>query len=521
MSTLAFPYTLVVLAPFRPVEGLWTEAPVEVSRTDDLDQALDRLGGVFRLPVDKSICPALWLEVSVHRFADFKPRNVCENCGYLKRLAAADAFVAQAVAANTSPADVAARLSQEFGDLPLELNLPTAAAPPAAAAASSVDSLLSMVAMPEAAPSVQPGLTRWRSQIAGLMSASLRAIFSDPGFRAAEAAWRGVDLLLRCGKDAEEGVRIELVPTSLALLPQTLELLTVQLAAHPPNALLVDFALDTMPARMELWGALANIGATLLAPVAAAASPEFFHVENLNALSRIGYISHYLEGAAYAKWRTLQHLEDAGWLAATLNGFLLRAPYGQDNPARPVAFDEAAPLWLNPVWAFGATLLASVAATGWPHLLTGARALLQDLAVTQRADGRSAAVEADIDTARARELAEAGFSPLVGVVGNDKALLPARVAVDGSSLSWRLFFNRILSLVFTCHTQLDLAPGEDPALALQKAFADFFARSGHAVPSDLEIRSAPAENGLSLSFAFTPPGSVLQGGTPVTFSLDW
>jgi predicted component of type VI protein secretion system len=171
------------------------------------------------------------------------------------------------------------------------------------------------------------------------------SLLHDPHFQAVEAAWRGLDFVIRSDPGDDSGVRIRI--------------------AHLPQA---EAARDLLDAHMHtLLGACkwrAVIG--LCAFGHGAADIEFLRrMALLAARTSAPFIA---EGSADIgdHWAELRAIPEASYLGLALPRFLLRLPYGartsaidsfpfEEIPDRPV---HAHFLWGNPALAFLALLTA-------------------------------------------------------------------------------------------------------------------------------------------------------------------
>lgn len=526
-------YLAVVLAPFGPSAGL-SRGPGDGLRSmEDLDAAVSRLAGSFAVPLAESVCPEREAVVQVARLADFKPANIAKNCPWLRRIMEAAAFLDQAAASGMSLESVGGKLRAEYGDLPLDFSTPGEGVPTGAAAgkdagSQAVDAILDMVSASEDAPAPagNAGLADWKKGLAALASAVLAGIFADPVFRAAETAWRGVRLILEnAGPDSV--LSLELVSVGADGLIDALTGLVPRFQKAPPNLILADVFLDAAPARMETWTALAETADALLVPAAAAISPAFFHLQNWDGLSRIGYPAAALEDASFAKWRKLAAEPGGAWLAALFNRAALRPAYGPDNPSRVADFKESSPLWGSPVWALGAAAAQSLSRSGWPHLLgIGSGVGLENLAVSVN-KGRAMAVETLLSDDQLLDFARVGLTPLGGRPGGDQAFFRKVAAIDGSSFAERLLFNRTLGFFFRCRedegfaAEMAEAGGQALADALRKRFSLFFQKTGHPAPEDLDIKAESSPGGTRLAIGFTPPHDLGMGSGKINFSFIW
>lgn len=519
------PYTIVALATFAPVAEEQQKARLIQADLSSLDQALEQMAPTLRIPVPKQFCPDAWVTVAPRALRDFRPERLIQTSPWLQDLEAARGMIKES--RNMPAEQLAARVREQWPQLPLDYGAATSA-PAAQQAPGAVDDILSMVAMSDASPA-KGGDGALLAQVEGLLAGTLAAVYDDEGFRACEAAWRGVELLLKQA-EAKEGAGI--IVKLAAAAPQSqgfgamLDALVVELAAELPNLVVVDVELDSAPARIEQSRRLAGFAETLLAPTLAGAGPAFFRLEDWSQLGKIPYINNYLEDSGYAKWRNLR--KDAGgrWLGVALNSILARPKYGDEAKPRSVFFSESRHLWLNPAWAVAAQAAKSVHLHGWPSRLADYHSVqLTDLPVLAGEQGPMPTVMR-MGEERIDEFAEAGFTPLVGMLHKDVAITPRVTAISGEPLAPQLFLNRVLGFLFWCKDNLagSIEAGGSAEIAgnLQAAFSLFWQRTGHQPPADLQISSGEMDGDtLPLAIRFTPPRDVLPGGSTLEFTFSW
>ncbi len=523
MDFLDIPYSILVLAPFNPV----LTTPSQRIAIDDLDidAAMAELGPTLRIDIPQTLCPEGYVSVPATSIKALSPAGVITNCAYLSRIAAClDA--AKAGLGQPNETSVLATLATQYADIALDFPAPQEAAAQSASTTNSggsaIDDILSMIAAPAKVASSKGGLAAVVNQAEHLLARLLECIFDDPAWRACEAAWRGLKNMLTRDRIQTGLVRTSIVSTTQEMLLDAAASLTTQLIETPPNLIVVDFAFDNAPARTEILTGLASFAETLLCPVVISLGPKFFQLNTFAELDSVQYIKHFLDDAAYAKWRTFRTQPGVGWLAATVNPFLLRPQFGPDNPARPVSFSEAAPLWINPSWAAGALIAESQAQYGWPSRFTDYRTVqLNDLPVLTSAHG-GRSTQAILSDDRAHEFHDAGICPLVGPIMKDIAIMPLDTAIDGQSITFKCFLSRLFSFLFAAKDALPELDYLTIEQGLTKALSLFFEKTGHQPPHDLKLKAEqPAGGSIALSITFTPPSTILRSAQPVHFSFNW
>ncbi|MCX5830188.1 MAG: type VI secretion system contractile sheath large subunit [Deltaproteobacteria bacterium] len=536
MKTIPPPYTILALGPFSPVPETGFSVNIVPVETPTLQEAFGQLSPRLWIPAPTDICPPGGLTLQPSGLRDLTPDGLIQTTPYLKDLCDAGEFIAKGHTSGATPADIAAQVQSAWPHLLLDLSIPTASAQQAVRHDSAVDDILSMVAMPVASDQGGPrnagGPADWKRKIDDLLSANIDCIFNNEEFRAFEAAWRGVECLVRRG-DVKEGGKIvlKIVPASAESLTATLEYLALELAADTPDLILIDLPLDNTPGGVETLGKIAVFAATLLTPTAAWISPAFFHLVNWRELHRLPYLKNHLDDAVYAKWRKLREQPSGQWLTLTCNRFLTRAPYGENNRPRSVAFTETEPLWISPVWALGTLAAQSVNQFGWPSRLTDyMRVRMKDLAVSDQGDETASATETIFPDDRIRQFVEIGVTPLSGASGQDMAFIPKAAVASGESLLSQMFLSRIIGFLIRLRDAYEESDREtEPVSFVTEALMAFFDATEQEPPGDLWVTVGPYPEGhkqeeeapLPLDIALTPPKAVSPDSRKLAFTFSW
>ena len=538
MKTIPPPYTILALGPFSPVTETGFSVHIIPVETPTLQGAFGQLSPRLWIPAPTDICPPGGLTLQPSGLRDLTPDGLIQMTPYLKDLCDAGEFVAKGHTSGADPADIAAQVQSAWPHLPLDLSIPTVSAQQAVRQDSAVDDILSMVAMPGGSDQGETrsagGPADWKRQIEGLLSANIDCIFNNEEFRAFEAVWRGVECLFRRGGVREEEggkVVLKIVPASAATLPAALEFLAIELATDTPDLILIDLPMDNTPGGVEALERIAAFATTLLTPAATWITPAFFHLDNWRELHRLPYLKHHLDSAIYAKWRTLREQRSGQWLTLTCNRFLTRAPSGENNRPRSIAFTETKPLWISPVWALGTMAAQSVNQFGWPSRLTDyMRVRLKDLAVSVQGRETASATETIFPDDRIRQFVEIGITPLAGAPGQDTAFMPKAAVASGESLLSQMFFSRIIGFLIRLREDCEENDGEtEPASFVAAALTSFFEATGQEPPDDLWVTAGAYPEGhkqeeeasLPLDIAFTPPKAVSPDSRKLAFTFSW
>jgi len=310
------------------------------------------------------------------------------------------------------------------------------------------------------------------------LAGEVRAALHHPAFKAVEAAWLGLRLLVR-RTDFRSGVRMHVVAADLAGLPAAMREAVAPLAADAQSegrAVCAVAALAAGPRDLGLLAAAAAEAEAARVPLVLDADATLFGASTLRALPAGERIADLLDAHAGEAWPVLRARPESRWLALAVNRVLLRAPYGEHHErVRDFAFEEHPP-GAEAVWAFGpaawivaARLADRAAETGWAVDVTGPpEAATGDLPVRplELPTGEIVHVplEAYLSEPRALECSEAGLVPLVCRRNHDAAWIPSApalmVALDRAearrtTLANALWLAHVGALLARLHAALD------------------------------------------------------------------
>ncbi len=522
MQIPPMPFKILALAPFtHQQEASWAEDPIRVDKTN-LDQVMEELGLSFYVTIPTDLCPAGGLDIACKRLKDFHPDGLCQSNPFLKNLLDAKTFVQEANAKGLSAHEINMKLKEWPGLPPIRIN--TEHQQRKRTSAGSVDDILKMVALPEeglGSPAQTGTLT---AQFDTLLQQVFVHVFSDKNLRHIEAVWRGVKSLLDQGR-IDGQIRLEIVPTSLETLDETLSSLTTRLVQDLPSFIIIDLPFDNSPRCLESLEQIAGFGETLLCPTVCWITQKFLHLDTWEDLRKLSFLPHYLEEPAFAKWRSLTQASSARWLAVTCNRFLARYPYGPDNPPRLVRFEESRPLWTSPVWAVGCLVGQSFAGTGWPTQFTRWQEIrLEDLPVNTKGANKALTTETSFAEERIDQFIRAGIMPLVASRNRDIAFMPLETTVAKGSLEYQALVSRVSHFILWCKDSFkkDLEPMELQQ-SLERAFSLFWEKTGHPVPKNLKVSvSRPDAGGRPVTkILIEPSREILPTGKRVELEFVW
>jgi len=318
------------------------------------------------------------------------------------------------------------------------------------------------------------------------------ALLHAPRFQAIEAAWRGLDRLLR---QAGDGRDVEI---------DVLDLATPALRASPDRifggperacaAVLVDSDIGGALADGAFLREVAALAERRRTAVLLGAAPSLLGLRHAAHLPGLSDPADRLDAAWGGGWRAFRASDAARWVGLTINRFLLRPVYTQEAGAHAETASPGRPddyLWGRGVWLAGADLVRSRRDRGDPLTLSGIvpeRLHLELPVWTWSSPGgarRSSSLEAALDLEAVQPLVRSGLSPLFESAGAGSAVLPLivnayrtdprKIPVEGT-LAHTLVLGRFVSALAATVPAVEAEPDDAAADlllrgALQKALA--------------------------------------------------
>ena len=289
------------------------------------------------------------------------------------------------------------------------------------------------------------------AQIDHLVSLQLNEVMHHPAFQKLEGTWRGLKYLMdnsemtpmlkvRVLNASKKEVLKDLQRASefdqSALFKKVYEDEYGIFGGEPFGALIGDFEFTKHPEDIELLDKISHVAAAAHAPFLTSAGPELLNLDNFSNLGTVRDIGRVFDNTEYAKWKGFRESEDARYVGLCLPHVLMRLPYGRDSkPVDGFDYEENVDgtehnkyLWGNAAYALGARLTNSFSQFGWCASIRGVEGggLVEGLpSHTFRTDEGDVALKCPTEIAitdrREKELADAGFIPLVHCKGHDYA----------------------------------------------------------------------------------------------------
>lgn len=280
-------------------------------------------------------------------------REILPACGPGPHHASAQPPPIEPRAPNESDAATLARL---LGNPPAQPTPP--ATPPHGIDVRNV--VASIVGRASAAPAAPLGADGLAAAAEMDLSARLRTMLRDTGFRTIEAAWRSLDFLVR-RNPGEERVVLAALDASLAEIDADPEGFRRLLAENPPRLLLVCSHFGATAADLASLERIARAASRTGAAVFAGAHPRLAGCADFSSTPDPDDWTTPLPDDVRDAWASFRALPEAAhvWLATP--GFVLRQPYGHaGDPIEAFPFEEIAGTDTQDVFCLGnsAVLLA-------------------------------------------------------------------------------------------------------------------------------------------------------------------
>lgn len=353
------PFRILILGDFSgadPRPPLESRRPLRVDR-DNFDDAMRKLG----VSVEA-------LSLRYRELADFEPDSIFRRCEafHTGSSESAGSPAAAAPPVRPSPSSLDNDIERLTSGSLLDDILSQADTPPEARTRprDELQSLVERVVTPHLVPGESRQQLDARQRTQHAQQALMRAILHQPKVQALEAAWRGLDLMVR-SLESDEGLSIHILDLSKAeaaadiasgrgLLSRVLVEETVGTpGGHPWAVILGNYCFDRSAGDIAMLASLARLARAAGAPFVAEAEPP--------------------SDSGEAEWNGLRAHPAAAWVGLALPRFLGRLPYGRDTYAVesfPFEEMEGVPnhsdfLWVNPAFACGLLLGRSYNDHGW------------------------------------------------------------------------------------------------------------------------------------------------------------
>ncbi|MEM0962865.1 MAG: type VI secretion system contractile sheath large subunit, partial [Bacteroidota bacterium] len=375
--------------------------------------------------------------------------------------------------------------------------------------------------------------TRVADGLADRLRQTLTAVVEHPDVRRAEAAWRGLKMLVD-RLAFRHGARLTVLAAPKASLAEAVhfQVLLPEYEAGasrtPLAAVLLDHAVEATSGDLNVLGDLAASGASLQVPVVLSASPAFFGLDGPTGFSKMPPAQHLLQQPEYAAFRSLRTRGEAAHLALAVPPFLLRHAYGTDHPDKAHGVEGGERLWGGAAILVGVALAEAHRQRGWPTGSAGQA--VGDLVVRTTRMGAMPLAAAFSD-AVLDDLARAGILAFSGPLRTDKAVLgpPATIAQSDGTGDGRARVSLPASVLsaLASHRALAIGPdcaGLEPDAAIAEIERRFRAFLGGATDEDAVtvqyLDEHDNETSRTYGVRLRPPREILPHPVGVVFGVE-
>jgi type VI secretion system protein ImpC len=283
-------------------------------------------------------------------------------------------------------------------------------------------------------------LDHYIGKIDDIIGAQLDAVLHHPKFQEVESAWRGLKFLIdRC--DFRSNIKVELLDVSKDDLrndfedsPETIQsglyrhIYTQEYdtpGGEPVSAMVSNYEFGREAQDTALLSEIARVAAAAHCPFLGSVGSKFFDKESIEEVPKIQDLSSYMERAEYIRWKSFRDSEDSRYVGLIMPRFLLRLPYGEENPVRGFKYSEDVKkeghenyLWGNATFVFAANMAESFKSHGWTVNIRGPEAggKVENLPIHHYdvGKGKEAKIPTEVIISETQEVAfsNQGFIPL-------------------------------------------------------------------------------------------------------------
>jgi type VI secretion system protein ImpC len=383
--------------------------------------------------------------IAIREIEDFHPDHLFSSLEFFapmrelrrqlqdpKAFAFAAAMVGGVTAPETAP--TAGEIVAHGEDLQRLLGKSATTEAPAAKPTSAVDAMIRDAVAPHIVGKSDPRQADVIASVDGMTGELMRAVLHDPGFQAVEAAWRGLDRMMRT-IEIDQTLQVFVLDVSRAELAQDFAAersladsamygIVVDRAGDTPWSLLVDC--DACGRGQEDAALLARLG-TLAQEVDAAV---------LTGMKWADFSAGFASLEDQRAWMAVRNSTAATSIAVALPSILLRLPYGKaTDPIETFAFSEQTSppaheryLWGSSSLAVAQLIAQAFAGAGGWDFAPGDESSIDDLPThITKQDGESIqtpCAETWLPESKVDGLIKEGLMPLVSAQGRGEVRVP-------------------------------------------------------------------------------------------------
>jgi type VI secretion system protein ImpC len=317
------------------------------------------------------------------------------------------------------------------------------------------------------------------SKLDSALSAQFDEILHNPKFQQLESTWRGLKLMLD-NADFPDKVHFEILNAEKEKFLKVFDEKIYQqeyddVCEVPLSVILADYDLTQNPNDMALLKKMAEKSQILQVIFVSHISPDFFGMRNILHLVAMPDLYSRLVSPMQSEWKAFMQSQSSRWVCMTMNRFLGRNLYGQDDMTAEIfdykeKADAAHPdgyLWSHPMWLMGIVLANSFAKTGACLSISGLGLGGEFIGLPTRDFPKTRTENIKISTESALidekvwNFLNAGITPLNGVDNANYAYFPLSAnayrgggATLHSTLAYHLLIGHVFHRYYRIHQQI-------------------------------------------------------------------
>ncbi len=287
------------------------------------------------------------------------------------------------------------------------------------------------------------------AKIDEVLGLQIDEILHHPNFQALESTWRSIKYLVD-RTDFKSNIQLDVIDVPKETLQEDFadvsDVTQSGLYKHvyvqeydtpggePYSTIVSNYEFDSGAQDIMLLRDISKVAAAGHLPFLGSIGAKFFLKDNLDEVMRIEDMENYMDRTEFIRWNGFRDSEDSRYVGLTFPRFLVRLPYGNDNPIKAFGYRETVNsqksdkfLWGNAAFALAANLSHSFKHNGWLVNIRGPQSggKVENLLLHQYDSGRGLLTKIPSESliSETRELAFAnlGFIPLSYYKNSDYA----------------------------------------------------------------------------------------------------
>ncbi|MGB9594768.1 MAG: type VI secretion system contractile sheath domain-containing protein [Candidatus Poribacteria bacterium] len=332
----------------------------------------------------------------------------------------------------------------------------------------------------------QPILENAIKKFDSAISDQFDEILHNPKFQELESTWRGLTLMLE-NADFPDKVHFEILNVEKERFLAEFDDKIFQkeyddVCEVPLSVILADYDFTQSPNDMALLKKMAEKSHILQVVFVSHLSTNFFGMRNILHLVALPNLYSRLVSPIQSEWKNFMQDQSSRWVCMTMNRFLGRNLYGQDNVSAEIfdyreKADAGHPdnyLWIRPLWLMGIVLARSFANSESCLSISGLGLGGEFIGLPTRDFPKSRTENIKISTEttltddKVWSFLHAGVTPLNGIENANLAYFPlstnayrAGGVTLHSTLAYHLFIGHVFHSYYRAHQQIPAGSSPD------------------------------------------------------------